>query len=171
MSFVWAILVFTLVVVIHEYGHYLLARRAGIKVIEFSVGMGPRLFHRTGKNGVMFSWKLFPIGGSCMMLGEDEKLDDPDAFGSKSVWARMSVILAGPFFNFILAFLFSLFVVGFGGIDPAYITSSAKGSPAAEAGMQVGDKITKVNKSRIYIGREMSMYLQLNPLSDEEVFY
>jgi regulator of sigma E protease len=167
MSIVWALLVFTLVVVIHEFGHYLLAVRAGITVTEFSIGMGPRLFSRVGKkNGVRFSIKLFPIGGSCAMVGEDEKSDDVNAFGNKPVLDRIFVVVAGPAFNFILAFIFSLVVIGFAGYDPAVVTSVENGSAAYEAGLKEGDVITKIGKDNITIGRDISLHLQLNPYEE-----
>ncbi|MBP5304479.1 MAG: site-2 protease family protein, partial [Lachnospiraceae bacterium] len=167
MSIVWALLVFTLVVVIHEFGHYLMAVRAGITVTEFSIGMGPRLFSRVGKkNGVRFSIKLLPIGGSCAMVGEDEQSDDVNAFGNKSVLDRFLVVVAGPAFNFILAFIFSLVVIGFAGYDPAVVTSVETGSAAYEAGIKEGDVITKIGKDNITIGRDISLHMQLDPYEE-----
>jgi len=168
MNIIWALVIFTVVVVIHELGHFLLARKNGITVTEFSVGMGPRLasFER---GGTRYSIKLLPIGGSCMMVGEDEISDDPNAFNKKSVWARLSVIFAGPLFNFILAFFLSLFVIGGVGYDPALVVSVDLNSPAEEAGLQAGDLITEFGGKKITIGREISNYLQYHPLSEEAV--
>lgn len=168
MNIVWALIVFSIVVVIHELGHFLLARKNGVSVTEFSVGMGPRLVSFT-RGGTRYSLKLFPIGGSCMMVGEDELSDDPNAFNKKSVWARISVIFAGPLFNFILAFLLSLFVIGYVGYDPALAVGVDEGSPAAEAGLAVGDLITEFGGKKITIGREMTNYLQFHPLDGSPV--
>ncbi len=158
-----ALLVFSVIVVFHELGHFLLAKKNGIKVTEFSLGMGPRLLSHQGKE-TRYSIKLFPLGGSCMMLGEDETCDDERAFNKQGVWARISVIAAGPIFNFILAFVLALFVIGFAGIDEAYVTDVAKGYPAQEAGIQEGDKITKINGKSVDISRDIDVYFQFNPL-------
>ncbi len=168
MNIVWALIIFSAVVVIHELGHFLLARKNGVAGTEFSVGMGPRLASFV-RGGTRYSLKLFPIGGSCMMVGEDEVSDDPNAFHKKSVWARISVIVAGPLFNFILAFLLSLFVIGGIGYDPALVVSVDENSPAAAAGLQEGDLITSFGGKRISIGRELSNYLQFHPVSERDI--
>ena len=111
MKIVIALLVFSIIIIIHELGHFLLAKLNGITVVEFSLGMGPRIVS-TVKGGTRYSWKLLPFGGSCMMLGEDENSKEEGSFGSKSVWARISVIAAGPIFNFILAFVLAVLVIG-----------------------------------------------------------
>jgi len=168
LNIVWAILIFSLVVIIHEFGHYFFARLGGIKVNEFSLGMGPRLFSFDAA-GTKWSVKLLPIGGSCMMEGEDESSDDEGAFANKSVWVRIWTVFGGPLFNFILAFLLSLFVIGSIGVDKSNIVSVTKGYPAEEAGLRAGDVITKINGTSINIGREVSSYFVFHPLSDKDV--
>lgn len=168
MNIIWALIIFTLVVVIHEMGHFLLARKNGISVTEFSIGMGPRLCSFV-KGETRYSLKLFPIGGSCLMVGEDEISEDPNAFNKKSVWARISVIAAGPIFNFILAFLLSFVVIGFVGYDPALVLNVENNSPAAEAGLKEGDLITSFGGKNITIGRELSNYLQFHQLTEEAI--
>ena len=107
------VLIFGVVVISHEFGHFLLAKANGIHVIEFSVGMGPNLFSFQ-KGDTKYSLKLLPIGGACMFEGEDglnEKEDGEDHSGSflnANVWARISTVLAGPVFNFILGFIIAL---------------------------------------------------------------
>lgn len=168
MNIIIAILIFSLIIIIHELGHFLLAKKNGIGVVEFSVGMGPRLFSFL-RNGTRYSLKLFPIGGSCMMLGEDEENDDPNAFGKKGVWARISVIAAGPIFNFILAFVLSIIVVGKVGYDPASIVQVNENSPAQEAGLQVGDVIVEINGSNVDNSREVSYYQFFHPTTEKPV--
>lgn len=168
MNIILAILIFSLIIIIHELGHFLLAKKNGIEVVEFSVGMGPRLFSFL-RNGTRYSLKLFPIGGSCMMLGEDEEADSPNSFGKKGVWARISVIAAGPIFNFILAFVLAMIVVGKVGYDPSSIVQILEGSPAEEAGLQVGDVIVEMNGSHIDNGREVTFYLFFHPTSEKDV--
>jgi len=158
LSIVLAIIIFSLIILIHELGHFLLAKKNGITVVEFSMGMGPRLIS-TVKGGTRYSWKLLPFGGSCMMLGEDDATNEEGSFGSKSVWARISVIAAGPVFNFILAFLLSLFIIGSIGVDKPVVSEVSEGYPAAEAGIAAGDTIKKINGSKIYLSREITNYV------------
>lgn len=157
MSILWALLIFSVVVVIHEAGHFLLAKKNGIDVEEFSVGMGPTLLH-FDKGGTRYCIKLLPLGGSCMMGEDDVASDDPGNFNNKSVWARFSVIVAGPMFNFILAFICSVIVVGWIGYDPPVIQEVIPGFSAEEQGLQSGDVIVKMNGKRIHLWREVTMY-------------
>lgn len=165
MNIIIAILIFSLIIIIHELGHFLLAKKNGIGVTEFSVGMGPRLFSFE-KNNTRYSLKLLPLGGSCMMLGEDELVEDDRAFNKKPVWARISVIAAGPIFNFILAYVLAMIIVGSIGYDVPKLYSVQEGSPAAEAGLQKGDIITKIDDTKINISREISNYMYFNADGD-----
>lgn len=108
---------------------------------EFATGMGPILFSKEFR-GTVYCIKLFPIGGSCMMGEDEEATDSPNNFNNKSVWARMSVIVAGPVFNFILAFLFAVILMLMVGYDKPTIGAVEEGFPAAEAGMEVGDTLS-----------------------------
>lgn len=186
-----AIIIFSAIILFHELGHFLLAKANKVGVIEFSLGMGPRIIsfaktsegnrvkffgptkyfeeHKEFEDHTIYSWKLLPFGGSCMMLGEMEDVEDERAFGKKGVWARMSVIFAGPFFNFILAFVLALFVIGMVGYDPAEITEVAPNMPIEQCGFQKGDVITKINGRNIVVNRELMYYLQFHPLSDAPV--
>ena len=157
MSIVIALLVFSVIILFHEFGHFLLAKLNKITVVEFSLGMGPRLLSFEA-GGTRYSWKLLPFGGSCMMLGEDGEEEEEGSFGSKSVWARMSVIAAGPIFNFILAFIMALFIVGNLGYDVPVLLNVTEGMPAADAGLQAGDRIVKMNGKRIHLYREVQNY-------------
>lgn len=157
MSIVIALLVFSVIILFHEFGHFLLAKLNKITVVEFSLGMGPRLLSFEA-GGTRYSWKLLPFGGSCMMLGEDGEEEEEGSFGSKSVWARMSVIAAGPIFNFLLAFIMALFIVGNLGYDVPVLLNVTEGMPAANAGLQAGDRIVKMNGKRIHLYREVQNY-------------
>ena len=164
MNIIVAILILGIIIIIHELGHFLLAKKNGITVTEFSVGMGPRIASFV-RNGTRYSLKALPFGGSCMMLGEDETIDDSGAFGKKGVWARFSVIFAGAFFNFILAFVLALIVLGADGVALPKIVDVKEGSSAAVAGLQEGDLITEIDGSKIHFGKEISLYLYFNPLT------
>lgn len=168
MKIIIAILIFGILVLIHELGHFIFARINGIEVLDFSIGMGPRLCGFKAF-GTQFSLRLLPIGGACMMLGEDQdqNMDNEHSFYSKNVWQRVSVLFAGPGFNFILAFVFSLFIIGSVGFDPARVTGITPNGPAAAAGMQEGDVITKINHSGITFGREVQSYFFFKELTEE----
>ena len=160
-----AIIIFSVIVVFHELGHFLLAKKNGIEVTEFSLGMGPRLLS-TVKGNTRYSLKLFPIGGSCMMVGEE---DGPGSFGHASVWGRISVVAAGPIFNFILAFVFALVITSVMGYDPPKVLSVEENSPAEEAGLQVGDIITSFQGKPISIGRDISLYESLYGMQQDQI--
>lgn len=186
MGIVLAILLFSLIVIIHELGHFLLAKANGIEVFEFSLGMGPTLLKKQ-IGDTLYCIKLLPLGGSCMM-GEDEieiqntdtiheeKIDQPEEttdepeetvqignFNEKSVWARMSVIVAGPIFNFILAWIFATIMIMWIGYNDTEVGSVVDGSVAQEAGIQEEDTIISMNGRNIYLWSEISIYNQLHP--------
>ena len=163
-----AIIIFSVIVVFHELGHFLLAKKNGIEVTEFSLGMGPRLLS-TVKGNTRYSLKLFPIGGSCMMVGEDGEEDGPGSFGHASVWGRISVVAAGPIFNFILAFVFALVITSVMGYDPPKVISVEENSPAEEAGLQEGDIITSFQGKHISIGRDISLYESLYGMQQDQI--
>ncbi len=168
MGIVLALIVFSILILFHELGHFLLAKKNGIAVTEFSLGLGPRIVsHKFGET--RYSIKLLPFGGSCAMLGEDEDNADERAFNNKSVWARMAVIAAGPIFNFILAFIAAIIVVGVIGYDPCIVTGIDDNSPVKEAGIVEGDIITEVNGVSIDIGRQLYLEEYVNPYTDDEV--
>lgn len=165
-----AIIVFSLLVLFHELGHFLLAKGNGIRVNEFSLGLGPTIIGFT-KGETKYSIKLLPFGGACMMEGEDESSDDSRAFNNKSVWARISVVAAGPIFNFIMAFLFSVIVLSFAGIDKPVLTDVIDGYAAQEAGLQGGDEIIKMDGKRIHFYREVSVYSTFHAGEAVEITY
>lgn len=169
------LLIFGLIVISHEFGHFLLAKKNGIRVVEFAVGMGPTLFHFK-KGETVYSLKLLPIGGACMFDGEDglsAKDGEPDegSFLSAGVGARISAVVAGPLFNFILAFILSLIIVAFNGSERAVIQSISPDSAAEEAGLQSGDRITRINNEKIRLGKQVILISQLNKGEDLDIEY
>ena len=168
MGIVLALIVFSILILFHELGHFLLAKKNGVAVTEFSLGLGPRLVsHKFGET--RYSIKLLPFGGSCAMLGEDEDNEDERAFNNKTVWARMAVIAAGPIFNFILAFVAAIIVVGIIGYDPCIITKINDNSALKNTDIAEGDIITEVNGVKIDVGRQLYLEEYVNVYSDEEV--
>ena len=169
MSYLLALIIVSAIVIFHELGHFLLAKWNGIEVIEFSLGMGPRLLSHVWGD-TRYSLKLLPIGGSCQMVGEEEASDSEGAFGNKSVWARIAVVAAGPVFNFILAWVLALIIVGSVGYDNTMV-DIIPDSAAAEAGMEDGDQIISINGSRTFLYREVSLYSSLHQGQTATVVY
>lgn len=167
LSIILALLILGIVITFHEFGHFLLGKLNGFQVIEFSVGMGPRILSRV-KGDTRYSLRLIPIGGSCAFGGEDEDDTSEGAFNTKPVWQRFLVIAAGPVFNFILAFFGAAIVIGIVGYDPPQIMQVAEGSPEAEAGLKAGDIVTRFDGHRIYLGRDLYAVLTLDGLEEHD---
>ncbi len=161
MSIVVSILVFSVIVIFHEWGHFLFARRAGIKVEEFALGMGPKLFSKQ-YGETLYSVRAIPFGGFCSMLGEDDaSVDDERAFGAKSVWDRFLTVFGGPLFNFIMAFVFAIIFLALAGIATTEVVESMEGSPAYEAGIRSGDKIVGFDDMSVIKPKELQTYLNV----------
>ena len=166
MKILIAVIIFSAIILFHEFGHFLFAKLNGIGVTEFSLGMGPRLFSFQ-KGETRYSLKLLPIGGSCAMVGEDTDEEDlPGSFNAASVGGRISVVAAGPVFNFILAFVLAVIIVGFVGYDPAEVVEVGSGSPVAEAGLEKGDVITEYNGYHVDLAKDLYVYMYLNDLKE-----
>jgi len=145
------VLLLGILVAVHEFGHFMAARLTGIEVMEFAIGMGPKLFGWTGKTGTKFSLRCIPFGGFCAFFGEDDidgkSKDDPRAYNKQAVWKRMLTVAMGPVMNFVLAFVVLtgyLWYVGDPVLEP-YIDSVEENGPAYVAGVLAGDVITQVN--------------------------
>lgn len=193
--------IFGVVVISHEFGHFMMAKTNGINVVEFSIGMGPCLFsfHR---GGTKYAIRLLPIGGACMFEGEDglntaddksdEKEDSKDsqqarlademvnnielgkksgAFPDAPLLARIATVAGGPIFNFILAFLFSMIIVGSYGSDMPIVQKVMEDGACAAAGMQDGDKFISIDGKKIHLYREVSLQSMLNRGEPLEVVY
>ena len=166
MSIILFLIIFLVVVIAHEFGHFIVAKKNGIRVVEFFIGMGPSLFSFQ-KGETKYSLKLFPIGGACMFEGEDglekEKGEISErAFPNAPVWARVATIFAGPLFNFLVAFVMAVILVSVCGITTPEVLSVSEDGRAVQAGMQVGDVITKINGKSVHLGGEVTLISQLN---------
>lgn len=168
IAIIVAILVFGAIVLVHEFGHFTAARKCGIKVEEFAIGMGPKLLsYQPGET--VYSIRLFPIGGSCRMLGEDASTDEYEtynsseasrAFNNKPVWQRIIVILAGAFMNFVLALAVALIITLAGNFFVLPVVDSVvPGSAAEELGLIHGDRIIEANGTKINIVEDLSFVL------------
>lgn len=172
------ILVFSIVVIAHELGHFLVAKLNGIKVLEFAIGMGPALLHFQ-KGETKYVLRMLPLGGACMFEGEDgvssskegNQEESDGSFAKANVWARMATVFAGPFFNIVLAFLLSLIIVGFSGSAKPTVTQLTDGYPASAAGIEVGDVITRIDGEKIHLPSEVTLISSLNRGKALEVEY
>lgn len=154
ISIISAVLIFCVIVVVHEFGHFIVARKCGIDVQEFAIGMGPVIFKKQGKH-TLFTIRLLPLGGFCSM-GEDEESDNENSFRNKSVWRRIAVIAAGAIMNLILGFILSLIIFLVAGkVTTTIIAEIVPGSGCETAGMAVGDRITKVNGLHIFTANDI----------------
>lgn len=181
---IWAILAFVIifgvVVVAHEFGHFIVAKANGIKVLEFSIGMGPKLVKFT-KGDTEYSLRLLPIGGACMFEGEDGLFEEDEetelrqdenplerskttqkgSFQNASVWARIATVLAGPLFNILLGYILAIIIVLTCGSIVPKVYEVHEGYPAYEAGLREGDTITAINGEKIYLFREIQLNAML----------
>ena len=158
MGIVIAIALFSAIVLFHELGHFLFAKYHKVKVEEFALGLGPTI---VGKQigETKYSIKLLPFGGCCMMKGEEDPSDqEDDSFSAKSPLARISILFAGPMFNFIFAFVTAFFLILAVGTDLPVAGPVEEGSAAYEAGIREGDEIISLDGDRITNFRELSLY-------------
>ncbi|NLA85702.1 MAG: hypothetical protein GX847_00140 [Clostridiales bacterium] len=162
MYIVIAILAFGFLIVIHELGHFMAAKAFNVKVVEFSIGMGPKLLKKQGKE-TLFSLRALPIGGSCMMEGEDEATPDPRSFTAQARWKRFIILIAGSFMNFLTGAVVVLILVSqAAGFVGNTVTALADGFPLkGETGLMEGDKIVSINGERIYYSSDFLTFLSL----------
>lgn len=161
MYIIMAILGFSLLIIVHELGHFIMAKVNGIKVEEFSIGMGPEVFSKKGKE-TQYSLRLFPIGGYVKMLGEEEDVEDERSFSSKSPLRRITVILAGATMNIIFAIIVFSIIISNRGYTETTISKLEPDTPAIESGLQVGDKILTIDGARVFTTTDVSMGIQLS---------
>ena len=145
---VLAILLFCIMIFPHELGHFIAAKRLGVKVNEFAFGMGPAIWKKQGKE-TLYSIRIFPIGGYCAMEGEDEESENPRAFSNKRPLHKLIILAAGSFMNVVCAVVIMIIVVGILGFTTTTIDAVSPDSPAAIAGIEAGDKIVMIDDSPI----------------------
>ena len=152
-----ALLVFGVLILIHELGHFLFAKKFGVTISEFSIGMGPKIVSKRGKDGVDYSLRVLPIGGYVAMVGEDEDSDDPNAFNKKPAWQRFIIVIAGAIMNLLLGIIImtvlTLCTPHFGGTTVAeffdYSTSN-------KTGLELNDEITEINGASVHTANDLS---------------
>lgn len=157
-----AILIFAVLIFVHEFGHFITAKLSGIKVNEFALGMGPKLFSFK-KGETLYSLRAVPIGGFCAMEGEDENTDDPRAFNNKSPYKRLFVLISGAFMNILLGFILILGIsLSADKVVVAEVLEVLENSPAQTAGLLQDDKIIRANGKRIHISEDLSWEISNN---------
>lgn len=166
MSIIIFLIILSVLVMVHEAGHFFVAKLNGIRVLEFCLGMGPQIL-KFKKGETTYSIRLFPIGGACMFDGEDGNVEgggegDEHCFNNANVWARIATVVAGPLCNFVLAFIFSVIIVHFSMTDLPIVVQVTEGGAAAEAGILPGDEIISINGEKVHLYREVQVISQLN---------
>lgn len=164
MTILFAIILFSLLIFVHELGHFLAAKASGVQVNEFSMFMGPALV-KWGKGETQYSIRCIPIGGYCAMEGEDEDTDNPRSFQKAAWWKRLIILVAGSAMNFVAGFL--LLAITFApaeAINVPVIVSAEEGcTVVSEEGLHVGDRILELDGEKIYVYGDFQMLLSLNP--------
>ncbi len=158
-NIILTVVIFFLLIFLHEFGHFVSAKASGVGVNEFSIGMGPVIFQKkTGET--TYSLRALPIGGYCALVGEDEENPSPKAFGNQKVWKRFLVIASGATINLLLGFVIFLFVVG---MQKSIITTTVESvderSYAVEAGLLPGDKIVEINGNKVNFYEDYRFFL------------
>jgi regulator of sigma E protease len=167
-----AIFVFGIIILVHELGHFIAAKLMGVKVNEFAIGMGPKLLN-FGKKETKYSLRVLPIGGFCAMEGEDDESSDPRSFGSKKVWQRIIIVIAGVIMNLVLGFLLLVILLStclkpdddgrvmFSSTSIARLPQTAS---SYKTGLREGDKILSINGKRVVTDQDIAILMQ----SDED---
>ena len=160
MRILLAVVLFLLLIVFHEFGHFIVAKKSGIKVNEFAVGMGPLIYSKE-KGETTYSFRLVPIGGYCAMEGEEDESNDPRSFDNAPAFKRFLTILAGPVANLIIAVLVFTIVGGISGVVTTKVSDFIEDSPAKIAGIEKGDEISKLN------GEEISDFTEISKVVND----
>lgn len=168
-------IIFGVLVASHEFGHFIVAKTGGIRVNEFFIGMGPTIWKKK-KGDTLYSIKLLPIGGACVFDGMDPVAEekgeyDEHSFLKAPVWRRIATLFAGPFANFLIAYLLAVVLVSFSQWDFPVIYNVTEDSAAVEAGMQVGDKFISVDGEKVYMAGEVTLISQFAEGSPMEIVY
>lgn len=156
LQVIYTIIVLGLLILVHELGHFIVAKKSGIRVLEFALGMGPAIIKKQGKE-TLFTLRLLPIGGFCKMEGEDDESTDPKAFCNKPVWKRILVVAAGAVMNLIIALVITFFLVLSEELLPSVtVADFRENSVSSQYGLEVGDRIIKVDSKNVNIYTDIS---------------
>ena len=164
MSIIFAILIFSFLIFVHELGHFITAKLSGVQVNEFAMFMGPAIWKKK-KGETLYSIRCIPIGGYCAMEGEDELTDNPRAFRKAKWWKQLIILVAGSFMNFVAGVLIMVIVfMPAKGFVTTTISEIEQGSLiGGEYGLQAGDTFLEIDGEKIYVQSDLSTILSLNP--------
>ena len=163
MAIVFAIIIFSFLIFIHELGHFLAAKASGVQVNEFSMFMGPAIF-KWQRGETLYTIRCIPLGGYCAMEGEDKDTDNPRSFQKAAWWKRLMILLAGAAMNFASGFLIFALVLstGQGFAQPVIAEAEPGNTIVYEEGLHVGDRILKINGDRVYVSSDATMLFNLH---------
>lgn len=158
-----ALLLFALIITIHEFGHFIFAKLFKVRVNEFSIGFGPKIFSKI-KGETKYSLRLIPAGGYCAMEGEDEESTDDGAFCNKKVWKRIIIVIAGALFNIILGFVLVMILLGIKGVygTPVIASFQPEATSNASGGLMVGDRIVEIDGRNVYCYDDVMYFITNN---------
>lgn len=164
MAVVFAIIIFSFLIFVHELGHFLAAKASNVQVNEFSIFMGPALV-KWQRGETLYAIRCIPLGGFCAMEGEDTDTDNPRSFQKAAWWKRLGILLAGAAMNFVAGFLiFALvFLPAAGFVQPVIAEAEEGNTIIYEEGLHVGDRILKINGDRVFVSSDVTLLMQLNP--------
>lgn len=167
VSIIIAIVVFGIIIIVHELGHFIAAKNSGVRVNEFAIGMGPKLLSKQ-YGETKYSLRLLPIGGYCSMEGEDKSSEDERAFCQKSVTKRIIIVIAGALMNLILGFIFIVIMTSMSDIYASTTISWFEDNATSQAsGLQIGDRVVNINGMHIFTDTDFAYQLQ----SDKDGIY
>ena len=164
MSVLFAILLFSFLIFIHEFGHFAAAKLSGVQVNEFAMFMGPALWKKQ-IGETLYSVRLIPIGGYCAMEGEEEDTENPRSFQKAAWWKRLIILVAGAAMNFLMGILlmFIVYMPAQAVVEPVIASFEEFSTVDGEQGLQIGDRILELDGEKIYVQSDFSLILSLNP--------
>ena len=164
MTVFFAILLFSLLIFVHELGHFVAAKLSGVQVNEFAIFMGPAIFKKQ-LGETLYSIRCIPVGGYCAMEGEDEETDNPRSFQKAAWWKRLIILVAGSFMNFVAGLLIFLIVFAPAKqfVTPVIDSFASFSTVNQKGGLMAGDRILEVDGEKIYVQSDFSMLLSLKP--------
>ena len=163
MAIVFAIIIFSFLIFIHELGHFLAAKASGVQVNEFAMFMGPAIV-KWQRGETLYTIRCIPLGGYCAMEGEDSDTDNPRSFQKAAWWKRLCILLAGAAMNFVSGFLiFALVLAPSDGFAQPVIAEAEQGNTIVyEEGLHIGDRILKINGDRVFVSSDATMLFNLH---------
>ena len=164
MSVLFAILLFSILIFIHELGHFAAAKLSGVQVNEFAMFMGPALWKKQ-IGETLYSIRLIPIGGYCALEGEEENTENPRSFQKAAWWKRLIILVAGAAMNFLMGILlmFIVYMPAQAVVEPLIASFEEFSTVDGEQGLQIGDRILELDGEKIYVQSDFSLILSLNP--------